>query len=113
MERLFNCQIVKGASEFDISLHVSFGQIIVEAQPSEGPAGYPTSTVTSMVSRLDVTPDHHCIAKWRARSVRISGGFLHCGAAAPSAREPCQCGQLLVRIDTVVLRSAQHKAVER
>ncbi|WP_211910739.1 GAF domain-containing protein [Tardiphaga alba] len=75
VERLFNCQIVKGASEFDISLHISFGQIIVEAQLSEGPAGDTTSTVTSMVSRLDVTPDIPSLYREVARQVRAYLGY--------------------------------------
>ncbi len=73
VERLFHCSIVKGAPAFDISLHMSFGQIVIEAQPSEGPAGDTTSMVTSMVARLDNTPDITALYREAARQVR---GYL-------------------------------------
>ena len=75
VERLFNCEIVKGGPEFDISLHLSFGQIVVEAQPSEGPAGDTTSIVTSIVSRLDLTPDIPSLYREVARQVRAYLGY--------------------------------------
>lgn len=75
VERLFNCAIVKGAPEFDISLHLSFGQIIIEAQPSEGQAKDTTSIVTSMVSRLDLTPDIPTLYREVARQVRAYLGY--------------------------------------
>jgi light-regulated signal transduction histidine kinase (bacteriophytochrome) len=75
VERLFHCSIVKGASEFDISLHMSFGQIIIEAQPSDGPAGDTTSMVTSMVSRLDGAPDISSFYREAARQVRAYLGY--------------------------------------
>lgn len=75
VERLFHCPIVKGASEFDISLHMSFGQIIIEAQPSDGPAGDTTSMVTSMVSRLDGAPDISSFYREAARQVRAYLGY--------------------------------------
>lgn len=75
VERLYNREVVAGAVEFDISLHLSFGQIIIEAQPSEGPAADGTSIVGSMLARLDGTSDMAAFYREATRQIRAYLGY--------------------------------------
>jgi light-regulated signal transduction histidine kinase (bacteriophytochrome) len=75
VERLFGCEIVSGAASFDIAIHMSGGQIVIEAEPSQGDHGDTTAMVRSMVSRLDQAPDMVAFYREGARQIRGLLGF--------------------------------------
>lgn len=74
-ERLFGCVLVKGGPAFDIALHMSGGQIVIEAQPGSGQSGDATGVVRSMVLRLDLAQDLPAFYREGARQVRALLGF--------------------------------------
>ena len=75
VERIFHCVLVEGREPFDVALHVSNGQIVIEGQPSSEPSGDATNTVRSMVARLDQTPDFPRFFNEGVRLVRALTGF--------------------------------------
>ena len=58
VERLFGCPIRQDGDPFDIAVHVSGGQIVIEAEPGSGDTGDATGTVRSMIARLDQVVAH-------------------------------------------------------
>lgn len=76
VERIFGCALVEGGIPFDISLHVSDVQIVVEAEPASGSErGDVTGTVRSMIARLDQTEGMTAFFNEGARQVRGLSGF--------------------------------------
>ena len=75
VERIFHCRLVEGREPFDVALHVTHGQVIIEAQPSSEPSGDATNTVRSMVARLDLTNDFPRFFNEGVRLVRALTGF--------------------------------------
>lgn len=75
VERIFGCELVKGAALFDVALHMSGGQIIIEAEPAAGSQGDTTAMVRSMVSRLDQAPDMTAFFREGARQIRGLLGY--------------------------------------
>jgi light-regulated signal transduction histidine kinase (bacteriophytochrome) len=74
VERLFSCELIKGAF-FDVMVHVSGGQIIIEAEPGDDQSSDATGTVKSLVARLDRSPDLNSFFREGARQVRALLGF--------------------------------------
>ena len=74
VERLFDCPIM-GDSPFDIAIHISGGQIVIEAEPASGEHGDATGMVRSMITRLDQAADFVAFYKEGARQVRALIGF--------------------------------------
>lgn len=75
IERLFDCVLVDGGRAFDVAIHLSGGQIIIEAEPASGEHGDASGMVRSMISRLDQTADFPSFFKEGARQVRALLGF--------------------------------------
>jgi len=70
VERLFDCTLIEGAPCFDIAIHFSNGQVVIEAEPSTGKHDDTSSMVRAMVSRLDQCADLEAFFKEGARQVR-------------------------------------------
>ena len=75
VERIFHCTLIEGREPFDVALHASNGQIIIEGQPSLEGVGDATNTVRSMVARLDQTTDFPRFFNEGVRLVRALSGF--------------------------------------
>lgn len=76
VERIFRCRMTASHDAFDIAIHMTGGQIVVEAEPSlDEQHGDPTGTVRSMVSRLDQAPDMARFFNEGARQIRALTGF--------------------------------------
>ncbi len=75
VERLFDCAIVDGGPAFDIALHFSNGQVVIEAEPASGEHGDASGMVRSMISRLDQCADFASFYREGARQVRALIGF--------------------------------------
>lgn len=74
VERLFGAQLGESGL-FNIAVHYSSGQIILEAEPGDTPMGDVTSMVRSMVSRLEQANDLTAFFREGARQVRAITGF--------------------------------------
>lgn len=70
VERLFGVSLVDGYGPFDVAIHYSVGQIIIEAEPSQGTIGDVTGIVRSMFARLDQCQDMNSFYREGARQVR-------------------------------------------
>lgn len=75
VERLFDCAIVDDGPAFDIALHFSNGQVVIEAEPAAGEHGDASGMVRSMISRLDQCADFASFYREGARQVRALIGF--------------------------------------
>ena len=75
VERLFDCSLVDGQPPFDIALHSSGNQIVIEAEPASGEHGDATGMVRSMIARLDQTSDFATFFREGARQIRALIGF--------------------------------------
>ena len=76
VERLLRCALFADERLFDVSLHISEGCVIVEAEPtSEQHYGDITGTVRGMVGRLDHARDLPAFLEEGARQVRALTGF--------------------------------------
>ncbi|MEO5598992.1 MAG: HWE histidine kinase domain-containing protein [Novosphingobium sp.] len=76
IERLFRCALVDGGRPFDIALHMSGSNVIVEAEPStEQNYGDATGTVRAMIGRLEQAPDLTQFYNEGARQIRALTGF--------------------------------------
>ncbi len=74
IERLFDCELVEG-KRFDIAVHLSGGNVVIEAEPASAEHGDATGMVRSMIVRLDQTPDFAAFFREGARQVRALIGF--------------------------------------
>lgn len=75
VERMFDCQLIEGGPAFDIALHISGGQVVIEAEPASGEHGDASGMVRSMIARLDQAADIATFYKEGARQVRALIGF--------------------------------------
>jgi light-regulated signal transduction histidine kinase (bacteriophytochrome) len=75
VERLFDCTLLPGGAAFDVAVHFSGGQVVIEAEPSSGEHGDATGTVRSMITRLDQCGDMANFFREGARQVRALIGF--------------------------------------
>lgn len=75
VERLFDCLLGEDGPRFDIAIHFSGGQVVIEAEPASGEHGDATGMVRSMITRLDQTTDIAAFYKEGARQVRALIGF--------------------------------------
>ena len=75
IERLFGVELVAGRGRFDLAIHVSGGQVIIEAEHSSGELGDVTGIVRSMIARIDQCADLPAFFKEGARQVRGLTGF--------------------------------------
>jgi light-regulated signal transduction histidine kinase (bacteriophytochrome) len=75
VERLFEYEIVEGKAAFDICIHLSGGQVVIEAEPATGEYGDAAGMVRSMITRLDQCGDFPTFFREGARQVRALIGF--------------------------------------
>ena len=76
VERLFRCALIDGGRPFDIALHMSGTNVIIEGEPStEQNYGDATGTVRAMIGRLEQAPDMSVFYNEGARQVRALTGF--------------------------------------
>ena len=75
VERLFDCVLIPGKPGFDIAIHLSGGQVVIEAEPASGEYGDATGMVRSMISRLDQREDMAGFYREGARQVRALIGY--------------------------------------
>ena len=99
VERMFGCQVGTSGQPYDVAVHFSDGQIVIEAEPGTASAGDATNAVRAMMSRLDRTKDMTAFYREGARQVRALLGydrvmvykFAETGAGAVVA-EACKSG---------------------
>jgi light-regulated signal transduction histidine kinase (bacteriophytochrome) len=75
VERMFGAVLVEHAPPFDIAIHLSGGQIVLEAMPGSDEHGDATGTVRSMIVRLDQCQDFPTFFREGARQIRALTGF--------------------------------------
>jgi light-regulated signal transduction histidine kinase (bacteriophytochrome)/CheY-like chemotaxis protein len=75
VERLFDVALIGPDQLFDIAIHFSGGQVVIEAEPASGEHGDATGMVRSMITRLDQTADFPAFFREGARQVRALIGF--------------------------------------
>lgn len=75
VERLFDVELVTGKDRFDIAIHLSGGQLVIEGQRSSGEVGDVTGMVRSMIARLDQCGDLTSFFREGARQVRALTGY--------------------------------------
>lgn len=75
VERIFDCRLNDDAPTFDIAIHFSGGQVVIEAEPASGEHGDATGMVRSMIARLDQSADFAAFYREGARQVRALIGF--------------------------------------
>ncbi|WCT73810.1 HWE histidine kinase domain-containing protein [Sphingomonas naphthae] len=75
VERLFGCAFREGGEPFDIAIHFSGGQIVIEAEPGTHNNGDASGTVRSMMVRLDGQADMAGFYREGARQVRLLLGY--------------------------------------
>jgi light-regulated signal transduction histidine kinase (bacteriophytochrome)/CheY-like chemotaxis protein len=75
VERLFGCQIGTSGQPYDVAIHLSGGQIVIEAEPGSAHAGDATAAVRAMMGRLDQTRDMKTFCREGARQVRALLGY--------------------------------------
>ncbi len=76
VERIFGCVLLGDGRPYDIALHMSADQIVIEGEPSTaGDHGDATGTVRSMIARLDQAPNLTQFFNEGARQVRALTGF--------------------------------------
>ena len=75
VERLFDCVLQDSGRPFDLAVHFSSGQVVIEGEPASGEHGDATGMVRSMITRLDQTANFAAFYKEGARQVRALIGF--------------------------------------
>ncbi|MDE1915678.1 MAG: GAF domain-containing protein [Sphingomonadales bacterium] len=75
VERLFGCTLTEGGEPFDIAIHLSGGQIVLEVEPGSTHHGDVTGTVRSLIVRLDAQRDLPSFYREGARQIRALLGY--------------------------------------
>lgn len=76
VERLFGVELSEGGPLFDIAIHMSDEQVVIEAEPSqEGSAGGSPISIRSMMARLDQAEAMEAFFREGARQARALTGF--------------------------------------
>jgi light-regulated signal transduction histidine kinase (bacteriophytochrome)/CheY-like chemotaxis protein len=76
VERIFGIALIAGEARFDVAVHVSNGQIIIEGEAfDEGKSNAPSLSMRSMMSRLDHTETLETFFREGARQARALTGF--------------------------------------
>lgn len=75
VERLFGCELRPGGEPYDIAVHLSGNQIVIEAEPGSHANNDATGAVRSMITRLDNQPDLANFYREGARQVRALLGY--------------------------------------
>ena len=75
VERMFGCRLPGRPEPFDIAIHFSGGQIILEAEPGRDENSEATGSVRAMMARLDKQDDMEAFLREGARQVRGVLGY--------------------------------------
>ncbi|MBW9117799.1 GAF domain-containing protein [Rhizobium cauense] len=76
VERLFGVTLSENGPIFDIAIHISDGQVVIEAEPSQdGTQGGSTMSIRSMMARLDQADTLEAFFREGARQARALTGF--------------------------------------
>jgi light-regulated signal transduction histidine kinase (bacteriophytochrome) len=75
VERMFGREIGTSGQPYDIAVHFSDGQIVIEAEPGNPAGADVTSSVRAMMSRLDRTKDMKAFYREGARQIRSMLGY--------------------------------------
>jgi light-regulated signal transduction histidine kinase (bacteriophytochrome) len=76
VERIFGCTVIESHEPYDVAIHMSGGQIVIEAEPSSGGEhGDAAGTVRSMIARLDTAESMAAFFNEGARQIRALSGF--------------------------------------
>ncbi len=75
VERLFALPLMEGRALFNVAIHFSGGQVVIEGEPSSGEIGDITSMIRPMISRLDQCADFAAFYREGARQIRALTGF--------------------------------------
>jgi len=76
VERIFGCTLIHGHEPYDVAVHMSGKQIVIEAERGScGDHGDVTGTVRSMITRLDQSSGMTAFFNEGARQVRALTGF--------------------------------------
>ncbi len=76
LERIFNVQVSADGPEFDVTLTLNQGRVLIECEPST-PADVATrdASVRVIISRLNAAPDVNTLCHTAARMVKMMTGF--------------------------------------
>ena len=75
IERMYGCYLGRDQGPYDIAIHFSGSQVIIEAERGDERNGDATSTVRWMMSRLDSKPDLESFYREGARQIRALLGY--------------------------------------
>ena len=75
VDKIFDMKLTDRPNLFDVAIHTSSGQIVLEAQPAAGRHGDTTSLVRAMIARLDLMTEPSAFWTEGARQVRALTGF--------------------------------------
>ena len=75
VDKIFDTKLTDRAGLFDVAVHRSGGQIVVEAQPAAERHGDTTSMVRAMMARLDLRDEMSAFHSEGARQVRALTGY--------------------------------------
>ena len=75
VERIFGCHVPGREEPFDIALHFSGNQIVLEAEPSRDGNGDAAGPVRGMMARLDKQPDLTTFFREGVRQIRALLGY--------------------------------------
>ena len=99
VERLFDFDLLGTDKRFDVAVHFSGGQVVIEAEPASGEHGDATGMVRSMITRLDLSADMPAFFREGARQVRALIGFdrvmvyrFHADGSGEVVAEACRAG---------------------
>ncbi len=74
-ERLFALALTENDRAYDVTLHLSDGQVVIEAEPVQTENGDSAGTIRAMMGRLDQAQDVTAFLREGARQVRALTGF--------------------------------------
>nr|WP_314466707.1 HWE histidine kinase domain-containing protein [uncultured Novosphingobium sp.] len=75
VERMFGVRLVEGGQCYDLALHLSQGQIVLEFEPGVPTSGDSSGMVRAMMARLDTRPDLASFYREGARQVCALLGY--------------------------------------
>jgi light-regulated signal transduction histidine kinase (bacteriophytochrome) len=75
VERLLDHDLLGNGRRFDLALHFSAGQVVIEAEPAQADASDAAGTVRGMMGRLDNVPTMDAFFREGCRQVRALTGF--------------------------------------
>lgn len=75
VERLFNLALTEGGPLFDVAVHFSGGEVVIEAEPAQEEQMEASAMVRAMLGRLNQTDSMAAFLREGARQVRALTGF--------------------------------------